>query len=60
MALALRDCCPHQAPDLTFGFDIGITALARQACVLWLLGHPGLALGRLQGSVARRRSVVIP
>ena len=51
-ALALRDCCPHLTMDLTFGFDIGITALARQACVLWLLGHPDLALDCLQGSVS--------
>ena len=51
-ALALKDCCPHQASDLTFGFDIGITSLARQACVLWLLGHPDLALGCLQEAVS--------
>ena len=47
-ALALYDRRSHQTSDLLFGFDIGITSLAWQACVLWLLGHPDQAFGCLQ------------
>ena len=50
-ALALKGHYPHLTSDLPFGFDIGITSLARQACVLWLLGHPDQASRSLQEAV---------
>jgi hypothetical protein len=50
-ALALKVHCPHLTSDLPFGFDIGITSLARQACVLWLRGHPDQASRFLQEAV---------
>ena len=50
-ALALKGHYPHLTPDLPFGFDIGITSLARQACVLWLQGHPDQASCSLREAV---------
>ena len=50
-ALALKGHYPHLTSDLPFGFDIGITSLARQACVLWLQGHPDQASCSLQEAV---------
>jgi adenylate cyclase len=42
-ALALYESRPHHASDILIGFDVGITSLAWQACVLWLLGYPDQA-----------------
>ena len=50
-ALALRGHQPHLTADLPFGFDIAITSLARQACVLWLQGHPDQASRSLREAV---------
>ena len=50
-ALALEGHYPHLTSDLPFGFDIGITSLARQACVLWLQGHPDQASRSLREAV---------
>ena len=50
-ALALKVHCSRLTSDLPFGFDIGITGLARQACVLWLQGHPDQAARSLQEAV---------
>jgi adenylate cyclase len=50
-ALALKDHNPHLTSELSCGFDIGVTCLARQACVLWLLGHPDQASRSLQEAV---------
>jgi DNA-binding SARP family transcriptional activator len=54
-ALALSDRRSHHPQDLIFGMPVGVTGLAWQSTVVWLLGYPERASRYLEEALAAAR-----
>jgi predicted ATPase/DNA-binding winged helix-turn-helix (wHTH) protein len=59
-ALTLYDAQAHRALAFSFGQDLGVVSSSYAAHTLWLLGHPDLALQRLQQALTLAQELAHP